>query len=69
MLGDVDASGGGGGEAEVRKDPFLVALDVCEAMLHLIQEVEKARELRWERGIGRPPPFGMQDARIRAIPM
>jgi len=67
--GDVDAGGGGGGKAEVRKDPFVTALDVCESMLRLIQQVEKARELRWERGIGVPPAFGMRDTRIRTIPM
>ena len=70
MLGDVEAAGGGGGrKVEVRKDPFGLALDVCESMLRLIQQVEKARELRWERGIGVPPTFGMRDSRIRTFPV
>jgi hypothetical protein len=67
----VDAAGGDEREAAVagRQDPFLVALDVCETMLHLIQEVQAARDLRWERGIGAPRAFGMQDYRLRAIPV
>ena len=58
-----------GSTTGTRKDPFVTALDVCESMLRLIQQVEKARELRWERGIGVPPAFGMQHSRIRTIPM
>jgi len=63
------ACGTTSGAYGTRKDPFSTALDVCESMLRLIQEVEKARELRWERGIGVPPAFGMRDSRIRTIPM
>ena len=57
------------GVCGTRKDPFSSALDVCETMLRLIQQVEKARELRWERGIGVPPAFGMPNSRIRTFPV
>ena len=71
MLDDVDIVGRGGGEAvAVRKDPVIgAALDVCEYMLELIQQVHVARDLRWERGIGVPPAFGMRHIRLRAIPV
>ena len=71
MLSDVDTVGRGGGEAAgIRKDPVIgAALDVCEYMLDLIQQVHAARDLRWERGIGVPLAFGMRHIRLRAIPV
>ena len=54
----------------VRKDPAIgVALDRCAYMLDLIEQVQGARDLRWERGIGVPPAFGMRHIRLRAIPV
>jgi len=66
----VDAVGGGGGAAvAVRTDPVSSALERCADMLDLIQQVGAARDLRWERGIGVPPAFGMRDIRLRAFPV
>ena len=45
------------------------ALDRCAYMLDLIEQVEAARDLRWERGIGVGPAFGMRHIRLRAIPV
>ena len=54
----------------VRKDPTIgAALDRCAYMLELIEQVQTARDLRWERGIGVPVAFGMRHIRLRAIPV
>ena len=54
----------------VHKDPAIgAALDRCVYMLDLIEQVQVARDLRWERGIGVPPAFGMRHIRLRAIPV
>jgi len=54
----------------VRKDPAIgAALERCAYMLDLIEQVQAAQDLRWERGIGVPLAFGMQHIRLRAIPM
>jgi hypothetical protein len=66
----VDALGGGEATVAVRKDPPVgAALDRCAYLLDLIEQVQAARDLRWERGIGVPPAFGMRHIRLRAIPM
>jgi hypothetical protein len=66
----VDALGGGAVAVAVRKDPAIgAALERCAYMLDLIEQVQAAQDLRWERGIGVPPAFGMQHIRLRAIPM
>jgi hypothetical protein len=44
-------------------------LDRCAYIVDLIEQVEAARDLRWERGIGVPPAFGMRHIRLRAIPV
>jgi len=68
----MDAWGVGGGEAvgAARKDPVVgAALDRCAYMVDLIEQVQAARDRRWERGIGVPIAFGMRHIRLRAIPV